>query len=74
VRLAHKDLALALELAREVGVPMQIAERAFADFSEALKRGWGERDSRTPMLLQNERAGVEPHVPAAKLKEVLEGR
>lgn len=71
-RLAHKDLSLALELAREVGVPMQVAERAFADFSEALKRGWGERDSRTPMLLQNERAGVDPHVPAAKLREVLE--
>jgi hypothetical protein len=24
------------------------------------------------MLLQNERAGVDPHVPAAKLKEVLD--
>jgi hypothetical protein len=24
------------------------------------------------MLLQNERAGVEPHVPAAKLREVLD--
>jgi 3-hydroxyisobutyrate dehydrogenase len=71
VRLAHKDLALALELAREVKVPMQVAERAFADFEEAMKRGWAERDSRTPMLLQNERAGVSPHVPAEKLKEVL---
>jgi len=72
LRLAHKDLSLALELAREVGVPMRVAERALADFEEALKRGWAERDSRTPMLLQNERAGVEPHVPAAKLREVLE--
>jgi 3-hydroxyisobutyrate dehydrogenase len=72
VRLAHKDLSLALQLAREVGVPMRVAERAFADFEEAMQRGWGERDSRTPMLLQNERAGVEPHVPAAKLREVLE--
>jgi len=71
VRLAHKDLSLALELAREVGVPMQVAERAFADFAEAMKRGWAERDSRTPMLLQNERAGVTPRVPAAKLREVL---
>jgi 3-hydroxyisobutyrate dehydrogenase len=71
VRLAHKDLSLALELAREIGVPMQVAERAFSDFSEALQRGWGERDSRTPMLLQNERAGVAPHVPADKLREVL---
>jgi len=72
LRLAHKDLSLALDLAREVGVPMQVAERALADFAEALKRGWAERDSRTPMLLQNERAGVEPRVPAEKLREVLE--
>ena len=71
LRLAHKDLSLALELAREVGVPMQVAERALADFEEALKRGWAERDSRTPMLLQNERAGVEPRVPAERLRDVL---
>ena len=72
LRLAHKDLSLALDLAREVRVPMQVAERALADFEEALKRGWAERDSRTPMLLQNERAGIEPHVPPEKLREVLE--
>jgi 3-hydroxyisobutyrate dehydrogenase len=72
LRLAHKDISLALELAREVGVPMRIAELTLGDFEEALARGWSERDSRTPMLLQNERAGVDPHVPAAKLKEVLE--
>jgi len=72
LRLAHKDLSLALQLAREVGVPMQLTTCAFGQFEEAMKRGWGERDSRTPMLLQNERAGVEPHVPAEKLREVLE--
>jgi 3-hydroxyisobutyrate dehydrogenase len=72
LRLAHKDISLALELAREVGVPMRIAELTLGDFEEALARGWSERDSRTPMLLQNERAGVDPHVPAAKLKEVLD--
>ena len=71
LRLAHKDLSLALDLAHEVKVPMQVAERAFADFEEAMQRGWAERDSRTPMLLQNERAGVSPHVPADKLREVL---
>ncbi len=71
LRLAHKDLSLGLALAREVGVPMQMAQLALAEFDQAMKRGWGERDSRTPMLLQNERAGVEPHVPADKLREVL---
>jgi 3-hydroxyisobutyrate dehydrogenase len=71
LRLAHKDISLALELAREVEVPMRMAELTRADFEEALARGWAERDSRTPMLLQNERAGVSPHVPAEKLREVL---
>jgi 3-hydroxyisobutyrate dehydrogenase len=72
LRLAHKDLALALELAREVGVPMQVAQLAMKEFEEALARGWGERDSRTPMLLQEERAGVSPRVPAEKLREILD--
>ncbi len=73
LRLAHKDISLALELAREVGVPMRIAELTQADFEEALARGWAERDSRSPMLLQNERAGVSPHVPADELKAALGG-
>ncbi len=72
LRLAHKDLRLALDLAREVGVPMQLAERAKAEFDEAMRRGWGERDSRATMLLQEERAGVAPRVPAEKLREVLD--
>jgi len=72
LRLAHKDLGLALALAREVDVPMQMGERAMADFEEAMKRGWSERDSRVPMELQNERAGVDPHIPAERLKNVLD--
>ncbi len=51
---------------------MQLTTCAFGQFDEAMQRGWGERDSRTPMLLQNERAGVEPHVPAEKLRKVLD--
>ena len=72
LRLAHKDLKLALELAGEVGVPMQVAQVAMREFEQALARGWAERDSRTPMLLQEERAGVSPRVPEAKLREVLD--
>jgi 3-hydroxyisobutyrate dehydrogenase len=71
LRLAHKDLSLALALAREHGVPMQVAERAMAEFEEALRRGWGERDSRATMLLQEERAGVTVRVPPDKLREAL---
>jgi hypothetical protein len=40
--------------------------------TEALNRGWADRDSRVAMLLQEERAGVEIKVPAAKLKEVMD--
>jgi 3-hydroxyisobutyrate dehydrogenase len=72
LRLAHKDLALALELARQIGVPMQVAQVAMKEFEEALARGWGERDSRTPMLLQEERAGVSPRVPLEELRRVLD--
>jgi 3-hydroxyisobutyrate dehydrogenase len=71
LKLAHKDLSLGLALAREVGVPMQMTACAFGEFEEAMRRGWGDRDSRSPMLLQNERAGVDPRVPAEKLLEAL---
>jgi 3-hydroxyisobutyrate dehydrogenase len=71
VRLAHKDLSLGLELAQELGVPMKHAQAALEDFSEALQRGWGERDSRSPMQLQNERAGVDIKVSAEEVKKVL---
>jgi 3-hydroxyisobutyrate dehydrogenase-like beta-hydroxyacid dehydrogenase len=71
LRLAHKDVALALELAREVGVPMKAGEHALAELAEAMQRGWGERDCRAAMMLQSERAGVDPRVPPEKLKDAL---
>jgi len=71
LKLAHKDVTLATELAREIGVPMRIANLTHAEMTEALGRGWGERDSRSFKLLQEERAGVEIAVPAAKIQEVL---
>jgi len=62
LRLAHKDVRLAVELAREVGVPMRVASLAFAELTEAMNRGWQNRDSRVAMLLQEERAGVDIEV------------
>jgi 3-hydroxyisobutyrate dehydrogenase len=55
-----------------MGVPMRIANLTYAEMTEALSRGWGERDSRSPMLLQEERAGVDIKVPAEKIRAVLE--
>ena len=34
-----------------------LANLAYAELTEALNRGWENRDSRSPMLLQLERAG-----------------
>ncbi len=71
LKLAHKDMSLATALGREVRVPMRLAEMAFAEMTEALNRGWGERDSRTPMLLQQERAGVSIAVPDEMLRKII---
>jgi 3-hydroxyisobutyrate dehydrogenase len=71
LRLAHKDVTLAMELARETGVPMRIGEIALAELEEGMRRGWSERDCRVAMALQVERAGVEVRVPPEKLPEVL---
>jgi 3-hydroxyisobutyrate dehydrogenase len=58
LRLALKDFNLARDLARQYDVPMKHAEAAYEDYADAMERGWSELDSRSPMMLQNERAGV----------------
>ena len=72
LRLAHKDAKLALELAREAGVPMQIGQIALDELSRAIERGWIERDFRVAMTLQEERAGVDVRVAPEKLRSALE--
>ncbi len=57
LRLAHKDVSLALELAREYGVPMSVGNIAHQELTAALNRGWADQDSRIAMRLQEERAG-----------------
>jgi len=68
LRLAHKDVTLATALGREHKVPMRLANITLEEMTEALNRGWAERDSRVAMLLQEERAGVEIKVDAARLQ------
>jgi 3-hydroxyisobutyrate dehydrogenase len=71
LRLAHKDVSLALELARQAGVPMRIGEIALAELDEAMQRGWEGRDCRVAMTLQEERAGVDVRVAPERLAELL---
>jgi 3-hydroxyisobutyrate dehydrogenase-like beta-hydroxyacid dehydrogenase len=72
LRLARKDVSLAVEVGREFDVPMRLANLTYAELTEALNRGWGQRDSRVAMLLQEERAGIEVHVPQEKIQEILD--
>ena len=72
LKLAHKDVFLATELAREIGVPMRLANLTLADMTEALNRGWGDRDSRTATILQQERACVEIKVSDEDIKAAFE--
>lgn len=71
LRLAYKDFNLARDLAREYNVPMKQADAAYQDYTEAMERGWTERDSRSPMELQNERAGVTIKASAEAVKEMM---
>ncbi len=71
LHLAHKDVSLATALGRELSVPMRLANLALEELTEAVNRGWSERDSRVAMLLQEERAGVEIKVSPERIQEVL---
>ena len=72
LRLARKDVDLAVSVGREFDVPMRLANLTLIEMTEAMNRGWGDRDSRVAMLLQEERAGVEVRVDEDVLKAVLE--
>src|SRR5207244_3584851 len=71
LRLAHKDVTLATALGREHKVPMRLANITLEEMTEALNRGWAERDSRVAMLLQEERAGVQIKVTEEAIREAL---
>ncbi len=57
-KLARKDIGLATELARELDVPMPMCSVSEQIMMEALARGWGDKDSTSPWMLQEEAAGV----------------
>jgi 3-hydroxyisobutyrate dehydrogenase len=73
VRLAHKDMTLALQMAQECAVPMRVGRVALDELEQAMKRGWSERDCRVAMTLQEERAAVSVRVAREALQKVLDG-
>jgi 3-hydroxyisobutyrate dehydrogenase len=50
---------------------MRLANLTLEEMTEAVNRGWGDRDSRVAMLLQEERAGVSIAVDPEKLAEIV---
>lgn len=65
IRLMQKDIGLALELGREMDVPMRMCNLVGQDLAEAMNRGWEDRDSQALLVLQQERSGV-PEIRLSK--------
>ena len=69
LRLLNKDMQLALQLGREVSVPMRLANMAATELTEALNRGWGDLDSQAFLDVQRERAGIAKiEIPIERIK------
>ena len=65
IALARKDLGLAQELARATDTPMPLNALCEKEMSEAMARGWADRDASIFLTLQEERAKVQVRPPPA---------
>ena len=72
LKLARKDVNLALEVGREFDVPMRLGNLTLMELTEAMNRGWEQRDSRVAMTLQEERAGgIEIRISEERIAEII---
>ncbi len=70
LRGAIKDLDQATSLGREFEVPLAMVNLTLQEFLSAMNRGWGEKDVRISMLLQEERAGeIEVRIPLEEMEQ-----
>jgi 3-hydroxyisobutyrate dehydrogenase len=65
LKLARKDVGLALELARAADVPMRLSALCEREMVEAIERGWANQDASIFLTLQEERARVQVRIPPA---------
>jgi len=71
LKLAHKDVSLATQVAKALGVPMRLANLTLEEMTEALAKGLGEQDTRAFLKVQLERAGVQIAVEPSRLAKAL---
>ena len=62
--LGAKDLRLGTSLAKELGMPLDVANLVEQRFIEAQSRGWGSQHADVVVKLIEERVGVELRLPA----------
>jgi len=61
--LAAKDVRLATDLGRELGLPMELSNLIDQTYVEALARGWGDKDSDIIAVFQEEKAHIQLRIP-----------
>lgn len=72
LRHAQKDLRLALELADDMGLKMDLSKAVMSQLNEAMDKGWGDKDSTAVGLISQQAAGIEIQaVDKAVLKEIV---
>lgn len=67
----QKDMTLATDLGRELDVPMPFATLALEQFSEAMARGWADKDGRIAMTLPLERLGLKVAEDPRAIADIL---
>lgn len=58
IKLARKDVRLALQLVRQSGLEPRFGAAAFAALNDAIDAGMGDKDTAAMLLLQERKAGT----------------